>query len=302
MIFGKGADVLRSEPTCHLCGLREARRRFPEGALPLWECPCGMVFLHPHPVPEELARIYQSDYYESWGIHGEDEAKTRAMKRGTFKARLQRFAGTAAAGRVLDVGCATGYFLEVAQEAGWDVFGVELSRFAAEAAQQRFGSRVFNGTLEQARYPDGHFDLVTLSDLLEHVPDPRSFLLEVARVLVPGGAVMVVTPDVKSLTAKVMGSRWSHYKREHLYYFSGETLARLLEETGFRVLERRAAAKCLNVAYVTTQFRAYPHFLATPLFNLASALLPARAKNHNLSIRCGEMLIIATTTDRMPAR
>jgi 2-polyprenyl-3-methyl-5-hydroxy-6-metoxy-1,4-benzoquinol methylase len=277
---------------CPLCGGTDTSLRYQKSTLPIRQCACGMVFLYPPPNNEQLLEIYQADYYQSWGISGDDEA-TRAMKLGTFKRRIQQLSGLIAPGKVLDVGCATGFFLEVAFASGWEVYGVELSEYAAELARRRFGERIFIGTLEQAQYSDGNFDLITLSDLLEHVPDLRSFLLEVRRVLRPGGILMIVTPNVASLTAQLMRSRWSHYKREHLFYFSPDTIMRLLRESGFTIEFKGAAAKCLNIAYVAGQFKAYPHFLMTPLCNLADFLLPTSIKNVNFTVRCGEMLVVA---------
>lgn len=285
---------MSTELRCPLCGGSEAPLLYPAGTLPLRRCPCGMVFLHPRPADGELHEIYQNDYYRSWGLTAADGSgdSTRQMKQGTFSLRLKRLAGLMAPGRVLDVGCATGFFLEVAARAGWEVWGVELSSYAATEAQRQFGERVCNGTLEAARYPDASFDLVTLSDILEHIPSPREFLREVKRILAPGGRVMIVTPDVTSLTARLMGSRWSHYKVEHLHYFSPETITRLLTECGLQVDCHEPAAKSLNLAYIVNQFRVYPHALMTPLTRLADTLLPARVKQWNIPLRCGEMLVL----------
>jgi 2-polyprenyl-3-methyl-5-hydroxy-6-metoxy-1,4-benzoquinol methylase len=258
-----------------------------------------MVFLHPQPDAEELHRIYQNDYYRSWGLNGQgtgdEEAgdAARLMKQGTFGLRLKRLAGVTAPGRVLDVGCATGFFLEVADRAGWDVHGVELSRYAADEAKRRFGERVFNGTLEEAGFAADSFALVTLSDILEHIPSPRAFLAEVKRILAPGGRVMIVTPNVTSLSAHLMGRRWSHFKAEHLHYFAPHTITRLLTECGFTVDAREPAAKCLNLAYIHTQFRVYPHALMTPISRMAATLVPERLQRLNIPLYCGEMLVLA---------
>lgn len=252
-----------------------------------------MVFLSPKPDGEQLREMYRSDYYQSWGITGDDDESARSMKQGTFAHRMKPLAALVPVGRVLDVGCATGYFLEVAAAAGWDVYGVELSDYAAGLARRTFGDRVFSGTLEQAGYPDGYFDVITLSDLLEHVPDPRSFLHEVRRLLRPDGILMIVTPDVTSLSARIMGARWSHYKQEHLHYFSPGTIIRLLSESGFSVEFTGAAVKYLNFGYIANQFRVYRHFLLTPLCSIAEILLPPRLKERNFPLHCGEMLVLA---------
>ena len=238
--------------------------------------------------------MYGEEYYASWGIEGEEESLPAAMKKQTFTARLEKLPSSLAVGRVLDVGCATGFFLEVASDAGWEAHGVELSPFAAKVAQRKFGSRIFNGTLEQATFPDGYFDLVTLSDLIEHVPDPDGFLDEVRRILKPGGCVMVVTPNVQSVSALLMGKLWSHYKAEHLLYFTPHTLRTLLERHGFTTMHVGGAAKYLNLAYVVHQFTTYRHPVLTPVTRLLHTVVPERLQRMNFPIHCGEMIGLFT--------
>lgn len=252
-----------------------------------------MVFLSPIPTSEELQTIYQADYYDSWGLAADEGESTRAMKHATFSNRIKKISARLRPHNVLDVGCATGFFLEAATQEGWTVFGVELSKYAAATAKKKFGERIFNGTLEDAHYADNAFDLVTLSDLLEHIPCPQDFLGEVRRILTQDGLLMIVTPDVSSLTARLMGSRWSHYKAEHLHYFSPRTITRLLAENGFTVECLEPASKCLNLSYIVNQFKVYPHPLITPLCRAVETLLPASLLKKNMQFRCGEMLVLA---------
>ena len=252
-----------------------------------------MVFLWPQPDDAQLREIYRPDYHLRWGIGGDEEEGLRAMKRQTFKRQLDRLSGSVASGRVLDVGCATGFFLEVATEAGWNAYGVELSGFAAELAQRRFGDRVFNGTLEQATYPDAFFDLVMLSDIIEHVPDPRSFLYEVRRVLRPDGVVMLVTPNSVSLSARLMERHWSHYNPEHLHYFSPATIIRLLSMCGFMVECQEDFPKDLNLNYIGAQLEKNPRLFMAGICRLAGAVVPVCLKEWNFSVHCGEMMVLA---------
>jgi SAM-dependent methyltransferase len=290
---GDGTNV-QPDVICPLCGGRGASTRFALSDLPVRECGCGMVFLYPHPDAAELVEMYGPGYFKGWGGGGDEDAAARAVKQLTFSSQLALLAGTVEPGRVLDVGCATGYFMEVAAAAGWEAYGVEVSEFAASVAAISFGDRVFQGTLEQAAYPDRHFDLVMLSDLLEHIPEPLPFLREVRRVLAPTGVLMIVTPDVGSLSARIMGRRWSHYHREHLHYFSAQTIDRLLGNCGFTVPSIAAAPKHLNMAYVAAQLRLHRHPVLTPLAELADRLLPAFLKKWSLPLRCGQMLVLAS--------
>jgi len=256
-----------------------------------------MVYLHPRPPIDELKPLYGREYYDSWGSTTRDASAAREMKKRTFARWLRTIGRSLDKGKVLDVGCAMGYLLEAAQEQGWDVYGVELSEYSASLAREKFGDRIFNGSLEDARLDGSAFDLVTLSDVLEHVPDLVPFLGEIRRILRGDGFLMIVTPDVSSLTAKVMRSRWSHLKPEHLYYFSPSSVKDLLSRCGFSVVLSEGAPKYLNLRYVLNQFRTYEHRLLTPTIKLLDRLLPPSMKDTNVPFYCGEMMVLAAKRD-----
>jgi SAM-dependent methyltransferase len=287
---------------CPLCGAPDVPFKFAGHPLPIRECACGMVFLWPQPDEAHLREIYQPAYHRGWGIGTDGEAALRGMKHRTFRRLLKSLSRVVATGRVLDVGCATGFFLEVAAEAGWDVYGVELSTYAAELARDKFGDRVFSGTLEQAAYPDEFFDLVMLSDIIEHVPDPRSFLREVRRVLRPGGVVALVTPNSESMSARLMGRHWNHFNAEHLHYFSPAAITRLLVTSGFVVERGENFPKDLNLNYIIAQLGKYPRPFMTALCRGAGAVLPSWSSALNFPVCCGEMMVVARKRVCCPAQ
>ena len=136
-------------------------------------------------------------------------------------------------GRLLDVGCGAGTFLRAAGRAGWVAEGVEVSATAAEH-NRAAGFEVFNGELAAARYPEGRFDVVILSEVLEHVAEPREMLREILRVLRPGGLLWATTPNGRGLSARALGLGWSAVSPpEHLHLFSSRAARALLAEAGF---------------------------------------------------------------------
>jgi SAM-dependent methyltransferase len=138
-------------------------------------------------------------------------------------------------GKLLDVGCAAGFFLAVARERGWDAHGVEISDFAAAYAQKS-GFDVFRGGLEEYPPSSGAFDLVTLWDVIEHLRDPREGLQKIHELLKPGGYLVLTTPAVDSWTHRIFRDKWMGFKDvEHLFFFSRKTLKELLTQCGFRV-------------------------------------------------------------------
>jgi SAM-dependent methyltransferase len=136
--------------------------------------------------------------------------------------------------RLLDIGCGAGSILRAARRAGWDAEGLEVSRPAAEHARAE-GFRVFCGELAEAEYPDAAFDVVTASEVLEHLTDPLPLLEEAARILRPGGLFWATTPHGRGLSARVLGTQWSAVcPPEHLQLFSLGGARRAVERAGFR--------------------------------------------------------------------
>jgi len=149
-------------------------------------------------------------------------------------------------GRLLDVGCAVGVFLAIAKDRGWDVTGVDVSPFAVAYAREKLGVNAVAGELEDVAFPDGHFDVITLWDVIEHFPDPIATLREVRRILKDDGLLFVNTPNEQSLL-KVFarffycasGGKFTYpvrkmYHQWHLTYFTAESLQRALRLSGFR--------------------------------------------------------------------
>jgi SAM-dependent methyltransferase len=142
-------------------------------------------------------------------------------------------------GRLLDVGCATGEFSARMAEHGWQVQGVEPSPQAAAVARETYGLDVAESSLTQARFPDRHFDAVTLWDVLEHVPDPLAELAEIHRVLKVGGVLAISLPNLRSFDAALFGQYWIGLDMpRHLHVIPPTLLESMLERCGFRVLSR----------------------------------------------------------------
>lgn len=160
-------------------------------------------------------------------------------------------------GRLLDVGTAGGSFLAVAKQAGWDVAGCEPNRWMCEWANAHYGLHVVPGTAFDMKLAPDTFDIVTLWDVLEHTPDPKATLAECKRVLKRGGLLVVNYPDIESLVSRLMGRRWVFLLSVHLYYFTGKTLPRMLEELGFRVVQRRRHWQTLELGYILFRMEAY---------------------------------------------
>lgn len=255
---------------------------------------CGIEFLFPQLNDDDLEKLYTENYYHSWGIEDETENNvTQKMKMATFELRLNLIRQFVSCGKILDVGCATGYFLEVAKEKDFDPYGVEFSEFSASLAKKKFGANnVFCGILEQSPFEIKSFNVIAMSDLIEHVRIPAQTLSKAASLLKDNGVIMIMTPDTKTVSNNLMGKRWPHYKLEHFFYFSHSSIYYVAEQCGLDVVHYEKSKKALNLNYLHTQFNVYKHWLLTPIINAIYFIAPQKLAARNFYFSIGEMVVI----------
>ncbi len=239
---------------CIVCANKKHSPYATKSGYEVWKCAqCGTLFLYPLPKAEEAAAVYSQDYFGgALDGHGyvNYDADKEAM-RTIFIRHLIHFEKLLGKpGKILDVGAATGFFMKIAKTRGWQVHGVEISAYAAEQGRKD-GLDIVTGTLQNVKQTDNTFDLITMWDVIEHMPDPVSDLNRVRSLLKPGGLVAVNTPDSGSFYSKLMGSRWHLFvPPEHIWYFNRKSIATLLNNSGFEVLEIGCVGKKFTVEYV----------------------------------------------------
>jgi 2-polyprenyl-3-methyl-5-hydroxy-6-metoxy-1,4-benzoquinol methylase len=208
---------------------------------------CGLVQRNPQPVKEEIIARYSSTFgkdYLSYELENEAaflKLQELALKDAKFD-KLEKALFSAAACEnpprsppcVLDIGCATGALLANLKDRGWRVTGVEISPCAEYARSER-GLDVRSVPLEENKFPQGSFDAVLASHLIEHLNDPSSFLFETSRILKQGGRVFITTPNISGLQARLYGGLWRSAIFDHLYLFSVRTLSKMLKTAGFKI-------------------------------------------------------------------
>lgn len=282
---------------CEVCSTTEFTPLFEKEEHTFVRCrSCALERIDPAPTDDTLAKIYGKHYYDAWGLHG-DENTVAQLKKATFAYVLGRLPRPAPGDKLLDCGAATGFLLEVAKDLGFDPYGVELSEFGAGEIARKFGAgHSFRGQIEDATFPDaapGSFAAVTMCDYIEHVRKPSEVLDRARTLLRPGGSIALTTPDTTSLTHRVLGKGWSHYKIEHLYYFGTENLTKLLEGAGFHDVTVHPLWKALSLKYIREQFEVYPHPVLSRAARGLGKVVPNMLQARPLRLLTGEMLVVA---------
>ena len=158
-------------------------------------------------------------------------------------------------GRLLDVGAASGILLEQAAQLGFEGEGVEPSRSLAKSAQEA-GLKVHLGTFPHPAIT-GRYDVITLIDVIEHVPCPIPLLKDIGAHLKPDGVGVLTTPDIRSLVARMLGARWWHLRVAHIGYFDRKTIRRALEAAGLELIEMTCPAWYFTYDYACERAMVY---------------------------------------------
>lgn len=208
--------------------------------IPVWtivECNnCGFVWTNPRIKSTYLFHLYPDKMFvneEAGVIRGANSVEIwKEELRDVVKITKIKPKNS----QILDVGCANGFSLKAAEKLGFkSAYGVEISKMACDYAKSNLNLKnIFCGTLLEAKYPSESFDIVTLYDVIEHVPNPREILVEVSRILKADGLIVLKQMDINSELSKKYKEKWAYIApAAHLYYFSKPTISRLMEEVGF---------------------------------------------------------------------
>ncbi len=274
--------------SCAVCGADDAAHLFDKDGFAIVRCRgCGLVYVNPRLTPTALTSLYEGQEISPAAYY----FRTERQDELSFAQRLELIERFKSPGTLLDLGCGPGTFSGVARARGWRTVGLDINPQSVARCRER-GLETICDLFPSPQLAGRQFDVVVMSDFLEHMPDPGATLRAASELLAPDGVLFLTTPDVGSMMARLTRTRWLHLKpNEHLVYFDRRTIDRLLARTGYRIKYLRAIGRIRNLAVALEKGRAYGE-LATAV---GRALIPQRiAERINLPLNPGdEMVVIA---------
>jgi 2-polyprenyl-3-methyl-5-hydroxy-6-metoxy-1,4-benzoquinol methylase len=211
---------------------------------------CGFIYADAQEV-DELVQLYEQL---------EDSAYEEGMENRALQMRWILGIAKKAnpnAHTLLEIGSGIGLLVHEARKIGFDATGIEPSRSLVAAAQRILGVELLNGVFPHPAVAGRRFDVVLLVDVIEHVSDPVGLMRSAGEALSEGGVLVVVTPDVRSIAARLLGHRWWHFRLAHVGYFSSTTMQKAAGRAGLEVFAKRRAVWFFPVEYVATRLERY---------------------------------------------
>lgn len=210
---------------------------------------CGLMRTNPRPTPNTIGAYYPKHYAPYLSGEGALSAANSGLK-----SSVRRLIGLdarqtppVATGRLLEIGCASGGYLEQMHKSGWEVEGIEFDRDAAERVKDR-GFSVQVATVETARPPHGQVDLVAAWMVLEHLHEPVESLRRIRSWIKPGGYLIASVPDANAIERRVFGDKWYALQLPtHLYHYDVKSLEAVLRSAGWRLVRVMWQKNCINL-------------------------------------------------------
>jgi 2-polyprenyl-3-methyl-5-hydroxy-6-metoxy-1,4-benzoquinol methylase len=241
---------------CPLCDSPRSRHLWTKGEADYVQCSeCTLVYENPRLTETELKDFYSAETYfvnreggkDAPGYQDYFQQCSPALVQEYFSI-LQSHAAKKPSVRFLDLGCGPGGLLAEAKKHGWNASGLEISRWAVEKGRAE-GLDIVEGTLQDAHFAEGEFDLISMFDVLEHLPHPRDTVSAIARVLRPGGVLVIETPNIEGFFVRTLyGAASDMVKpRAHICLYSPTTARRLLKGAGLSVVRTGLFPWCRRI-------------------------------------------------------
>jgi len=254
-------------------------------------CGCGLVLQNPQPSDQQLLQIYGPNYFIGSADNPELLNQFSIVKQATARLQLNQLEahlakkGRSSDGlRLLEIGCGHGNLLLEARARGYHVHGIDYSDDAVAVTNQKLGFEAVRvAKTSVAEFPENSFDVCILADVIEHVRDPWSFLTQIWHMLDDQAVVFIATPNVECISARILRRHWVEFKQEHLFYFTGKTINRLLSQAGYVDIEIFRGQKVLTPAYIFAHFDKFPVPVLSSVMQVTRNCTPR--KFHEMQIK-----------------
>lgn len=265
---------------CPVCKLKRSSLFLKTSRRILRHCVCGAIYVWPQPKKNAIKKLYQNGYFhlgkrkKILGYRDYEEQKKYLLP--YYQKKLEQIdkLREGRKGKLLDIGCAFGYFLGIAKNKGWRVVGLDISELAIKKTKRQ-RIKAVAVELSKAKFSSNGFDVITIFQTVEHDPDPIGLLAEIYRILKPGGILLLTTPGQRGILVSLLGKKWHGWQvKSHLFWFNQGNLKLALQKAGFAKIEvtndKRSLNSLINIAKVTCL--RYPNKGTKILFEIVNRL------------------------------
>lgn len=222
---------------------------------------CGLYYLNPRPNSKSIKSFYQKEYYHG-GLNSTGYSNYSILQTDLeleAKKRLTVIKQYVNKGKLIDIGCGYGHFLNEAKQAGFQVMGLDISEEAIKQLKLRYGIPGQTGEVKKGFLAKSRFEVITAWDVVEHLPNPKISFKAIASIQKTNGYLFLTTPSVDSIDAKLLGKYWYGFKRipEHLYFFSEKQMSLYLEQLGYKIIRILPWGFYRNIGYCVDQLSRY---------------------------------------------
>lgn len=286
-------DFTLKSYSCSLCKKEETQLLLKKQGFSIVKCTnCGFVYVNPRVENEQLLAIYEHNYFRNkdYGYTGyEQEKRLRVRNFTRWLNDADKFITTELPVNSLDIGCAAGYCLELMNAKGWTSKGLELDEEMCRDLELN-GYDVTKSSIADFN-TETKFSVITLFDVIEHIPDLDTAFSKLCSLLTADGVVIMVTPDHNSFQRKLLGKRWFQYKPiEHIQYFDKHSLQVFAERNGLQIIYSRRCGQYADTDFLVNRLSYYHFNFLSKLFNKIFGIL--RLKDRFLYTDTGSLFIV----------
>lgn len=224
---------------CNLCGSKDMKLLYKKSTFNIMKCDkCDFVVNDKWNI---LCDEIRKDIDNSLSIDSVKETfeREKDVYFDRFRKELIEISKFKKVGRMLDIGCGYGYFLELMRKEGWEAHGIDIDKNAVEFCKQYLSLNVKYGCLDEKQYPKKYFDVITLFHVLEHITNFQKTISIIEKILKPDGIIVIDVPNVNDLRRILFRENWAQFREHHLWYFSKSTIEFLLKKYGFKTVMTR---------------------------------------------------------------